>query len=217
MDFLRNKSVLWTLGSLFLILSAVRIGTADLISSYTGDEITLLSTNGKLPAAEDLDRISNLLENAKFIAPGNPDIYENLARVALMRSGFKEQNEAQRNALLSEGVELTRVAISLRPASSYGWAMLLLFKRERAEFDAEFRRALERSVTLGPWEPGVQPIVADVGLSAWSALPFAEQEMVRANFARGMKRQANVMLDIVRAHSNDCSGIRAKLNAGCPR
>jgi hypothetical protein len=61
----------------------------------------------------------------------------------------------------------------------------------------------------------VQPIVADVGLSAWTALPIAEQEMVRKNFVRGMKRQAEVMISIAKSHQNDCKGAHANQNADC--
>jgi hypothetical protein len=118
---------------------------------------------------------------------------------------------------LSEGLLLTRRAISMRPVSSYSWGLLLLLKRELAEFDSEFFHAIERATTLGPWERDVQLIVSDVGASAWAVLPKPEQEMVRENFVRGMKRQAFAMMTIVQSHLNDCKSPRARLNAGCPK
>jgi hypothetical protein len=56
-----------------------------------------------------------------------------------------------------------------------------------------------------------------VGLSAWTALPIAEQEMVRENFVRGMKRQADVMIAIAQSHQQNCNGTQAKPNAGCEK
>jgi len=40
-------------------------------------------------------------------------------------------------------------------------------------------------------------------------LTRAEQEMVRENFVRGMKRQAATMISIAQSHRNDCNGERA--------
>lgn len=219
MECLRSKSVLWVLGAflLFVIFSAARIGAADLLSGHARNEMHAWSTHATRPDAVAIEGVTSALGVARLIAPGNPDPYEDLARLALVRSGMPDVNDAEKNALLMEGLVLIRQAIALRPVSSYSWATLLLLKRERAEYDAGFRHALERAVTLGPWEPEVQRIVADVGMGAWAALTRAEQEMVRENFVRGMKRQAKTMISIAQSHRNDCSGERAKLNAGCSR
>lgn len=219
MACLRSKSVLWASGAflLFIIFLAVRIGVADLLSKSARNEMYAWSTSKVRPDVSAVDSVSATLGKARLISPGNPDHYEDMARLALVRSGMPGVSDAERNAQLLQGVEQIRAAIALRPASPYSWATLLLLKRERGEYDAEFRLALERAVTLGAWEPAVQPVVADVGLSAWAALPGAWQEMVRENFVRGMKWQANTMIAVAQSHLNDCKGARAKLNAGCPR
>ena len=219
MECLRNKSVLWALVAflLFVIFSAARIGAADLLSGYVRKEMHAWSISAARPDVATLESVARALGMARLIAPGNPDHYEDLARLAFVRSGMPGVNDAERNDRLLEGLVLMRQAITLRPVSSYSWATLLLLKRERAEYDAEFRHALERAVTLGPWEPEVQRIVADVGMAAWAALTRAEQEMVRENFVRGMKRQANAMISIALSHLNDCNGEHAKLKVGCSR
>lgn len=214
---LRNKSVLWTLGAflLFVIFSAVRNGAADLFSGYARNEMYAWSTSGTRPAVAKQESVARALGVVRLIAPGNPDPHEDLARLALVRSGMPGINDAEKDARLVKGLLQIRRAITLRPVSSYSWATLLLLKREHAEYDAEFRHALERAVTLGPWELDVQRIVAEVGMSAWDALPRAEQEMVRENMVRGMRRQAAMMISIAQARRDDCSGERAKLYAGC--
>lgn len=219
MEYLRSKVVFWICGAflLFVIFSSIRIGAADLLSGYVRNELYAWSSSARRPDVSAVNSVSNALDVARLIAPDNPDHYENMARLALVRSGMPGTSESERNLHLAHGLEQIHKAIVLRPASPYSWGIMLLLKRERAEYDSEFCRSLERAVTLGPWEPTVQLIVADVGISAWAALPSAEQEMLRGNLVRGVKRQAKQMISIFRLHRNDCNGERTKLNAGCSR
>lgn len=219
MEFLRRKFLMWgtALFLLFVILSAARIGAADLLSNYARDEMFAWSGLKMPPETTSMDNVSNILDWVSMISPGDPGHYEDLSRLALIRSGIPGVTEAQKNAHLEESLVRIRQAIALRPVSSYSWSTLLMIKRERMEYDSEFRHALERATTMGPWEPQVQLIVADVGLTAWAALPYAEREMVRLNFVRGMIHQSNAMIAIAQSHQNDCNGTRAKFNAGCPR
>ncbi len=216
---LRSNIVRWIAIAilLYVVISAARIGAADLFSVYARDEMYAWSTGKSRPDAASLDNVSRALATARMISPGDPNHYEDMANLALIRAGMFGVTESARDALVAEGIERIHMAIALRPVSAYSWATLLLLKRERAEYDPEFVHALERAVTLGPWEPEVQLIVADVGASAWAALPQGAQEMVRENFVRGMKRQARQMLAISAAHRDDCNSPRARLNAGCQR
>ena len=198
---------------IFVIFSAVRIGTADIISGYVRDEIAAWSVSAARPDVSELTAVSRALDFAQLISPGNPDHYEDLARLDLVRAGMQGTTEPESTALLRHGLEPIRQAIALRPASPYSWAILLRLKSELGEYDAEFRRCLERTVALGPWQPELQLVVADVGWRAWSGLPGAEREMVRENLVRGMKRQAEAMLFIARAHH--CGS--ENMNAGCIR
>lgn len=219
MEYLRSKVAFWVFVAflLFVIISAARIGAADLLSGYAKNELNAWSLSAVRPDVSAVDSVSSALDMARLIAPDNPDHYEYFARLALVRSGMPGVSESERNLQLVHGLEQIRKAIVLRPVSPYSWGIMLQLKRERAEYDSEFRHGLERAVTLGPWEPLVQLIVADVGMSAWAALPGAEQEMLRGNLARGVKRQAKQMIAILRMHRNDCKGERAKLNAGCSK
>lgn len=219
MECLRGKVVLWGFGVFlsYVIISAARIGAADLLSGYARNELQAWSSNAIRPDVAAVDRVSRALDAARLIAPDNPDHYEHLARLALVRSGMPGISESGKDLQLVYGLEQIHKAIALRPVSPYSWVIMLQLKRERAEYDPEFFHGLERAVTLGPWEPAVQLVVADVGLSAWAALPSAEQEMVRGNMVRGVKRQAKQMISIVRMHRNDCNGERARLNAGCSK
>jgi len=209
MRYLSGKSILLALIGfilLFLILSAARTGVADLLSRYARNEIDTWSVSAPAPKESALESLSNVLGVARFISPGNPDHLEDLARISLLYARLPQVSSAERDLQLAQGLAYIRSAIALRPVSSYSWASLLLLKREQGVYDEEFRHALARSVILGPWEPDVVPVVADVGLSAWAALPIPEQEMVRENFVRGMKRQSEAMIAIAQAHQNSCTG-----------
>jgi hypothetical protein len=211
----RGNGVRWIAGAflVFVIFSAARIGVADLLVKHAENEMGARPADAVRPDATALDEAYRALDRARRIAPDDPAPYENLARLALLRTDAPDIGGAKKNALLKESLAPVRRAIALCPVSPYGWAILLRIKQGLGEYDAEFRRALSRATTLGPWEPEVQPIVADAGLSAWAVLPEAEREMLREDFVRGMKRQADTMLAIARAHHDDC---RAGHNdAGC--
>lgn len=205
---LRNPVILWVLGALliFVVFSAARIGAADFISGYVRNEMAAWTSSAVSPDASKLDNVARALVVAQWIAPDNPDHYEDMARLELVRAGLS-------GVAARTGLAPIRQAIALRPASAYSWAILLRLKNELGEHDAEFRRSLERTVTLGPWEPNLQLVVAEAGWSAWAELPDAEREMVRENQVRGMKRQAAAMLAIAQAYPQDCGD--DELNADC--
>ncbi len=209
MKFLTRNSALGAAGIflLFVIISAARIGVADVLSRYVKNEMT----------SGDLSVASHALEVAQRIAPDNPDNNEDQAHLALLRLKIPGLSLAERNLQLQQGLEQIHDAIASRPVSPYAWNTLLFFKNQRAEYDTEFSTALERSVTLGPWEPSIQPIVANVGLGAWGALSKVEQKMVKETIARGMKRQATTMLAIISIHQYGCSSAYGNLDAGCVR
>ncbi len=201
-----GTGILWVTGALllFVMFSATRIGIADFLSGYIRKEIAAWSS-GKVPLdVSDQAEVSRVLVVAQLISPGNPDHYEDMARLDLVRSGMPGITGAERTGLLRRGLVSIRRAIVLRPASPYSWAILLRLKNELGEYDAEFRRSLERTVTLGPWEPELQLVVADIGWSAWAGLPDAEREMVSENLVRGMKRQAEAMLVVAQSHRDGC-------------
>jgi hypothetical protein len=201
-----GNSLPWALGilMLFVVVEAARTGAADLLCSYASERMAAWPLDG--PSPSELERISDVLGVAHRLAPDNPDADENLARLDMVRAGMPGVGKVAGEASLRDGLIRIRRVIALRPSSPYGWAILLQLKQALGEYDAEFRRSLERAVTLGPWEPALQPVVVDAGLTAWKTLPEAERRLVGLELARGMKRQAATMFSIVRAHPGDCAG-----------
>lgn len=219
MESSAKKSLLWvaTAVLLYVFLSAVRHGAAELFSLYAREDLGIWSSRTYPPSLLEVEDASRLMEAARFLVADNPDHLEDMARLYLVRASLVGVSPSERQSNLLSGLTEVRQAISLRPVSAYSWMILSMLKRELGEFDAEFRNALQQAVVLGPWEPEVQQSIADVGLSAWAALPKPEQELVRNNFVRGMKHQSREMLAIVQAHQNDCADVdeHGQLKAGC--
>lgn len=185
---------------LFVIFTAVRIGISDSLCSRASIRMGQWSSDGM----QDVSGVGGMLNAARWIAPDNPDAYEGMARLEAIRANT--DNAEARNAALRRGLALARRAVLLRPVSPYSWSQLLWFKNALGEYDAEFRLGLEATLQLGPWEPGLQVEIAEIGLSAWPVLSGHERRMVEDDVMRGMKHQAEKMRSIVRRHWPDCRG-----------
>lgn len=213
MESLAKKSLLWitVVFLLFVLISAFRLGVAELFALSARQEMEGWGDANQPPSIEQVETVAHRFEIARFLSNGNPDHYEYLARLSLVRvTQAGMQPDVKRTQLLA-GLTDIRTAIRLRPVSPYSWTILLLLKRDLHEYDAEFRFALHRAVELGPWEPQLLSLLADVGLSAWDTMPEEEQALVQQVFVRGMQRQAKQMGDVATAHRNPC----AEKQAGC--
>lgn len=185
---------------LFVIYSAIRVGTSDFLCSRALARMEQSS----FAASQDDGSVAGMLNAARLIAPENPDVYESMARLEAMRAS--SDNAEARDAALRRGLVLARHAILLRPVSPYSWNQLLWFKNALGEYDGEFRRSLDATLKLGPWEPVLQVDVAEIGMKSWPLLSGQERVMVEEDVMRGMKHQAKEMRSIVRQHWPDCTG-----------
>jgi hypothetical protein len=204
---LAKKSLFWlvVLFLFFILISAIRLGAADLFLLSSHRTFQTWNLAEQFPMMAQVEAVERDLEMAKFFANDNPDVHEDIARLSLLRAQLPNVLLNEKQAQLQRAISAIRIAISLRPVSPYSWTILLIIKREQNEFDAEFRHALHRAVELGPWEPELLTSLADVGLSAWSKLPAAEQAIIQQVFVRGMQRQSNLMQSVVQAHRYECT------------
>lgn len=198
-----GAGVLWNLLFLFVLFSAVRIGTAELLFGRMEDEFAAASTDG----ATALTKASRLLDAAAWLSPACPARFEGQARVAWGRAQWEAQVEDRKSRFRAALGDI-REAIALRPISGYDWAIEVRLKQVLAEYDDEFRRALRMTAELGPWESSLQAVVVDAGYAGWVALPEADQAVIMGAWLRGMKRQASTMRAIAARYGprNDESG-----------
>jgi len=96
--------------------------------------------------------------------PDNPNIHKYLA---LAIEGCFADVAPKNKAAMPFGHEASvhyKKSISLRPTWPFVWVNLALVKYRPGETDDEFYHALHKADELGPWEPGVQRMIVDVGL-----------------------------------------------------
>jgi hypothetical protein len=92
-------------------------------------------------------------------------------------------------AALLEALAQFRLATSLRPMWPYSWAAIASTKLKLQESDGEFARAVERAVTLGPWEPEVQLAIARVRLLGAYLLSAQTLELAELALQRTLQVQ----------------------------
>lgn len=183
-----GAGILGNLLFLFVLLSAVRIGTSELLIWRVESALVPPSADG----TETLAKATQLLDAAAWFSPASPVLFGERARVAWWQAQWEARGE-DRQVRLRAALNDIREAIALRPVSPYDWAMELRLKQALAEYDDEFRRALRMTAELGPWEPLLQTVVVDAGYAGWSSLSETDQAVVMGAWLRGMKRQAPTM------------------------
>jgi hypothetical protein len=98
------------------------------------------------------------------------------------------------SAAARESFEHFAQAVRLRPVSPYAWASVAEAKYRLGEIDPVFEAALRNAARLGPAEPGVQRVVANYGLAAWSEVSSQTRAAVESLLAAGVRRDPAEML-----------------------
>lgn len=206
MASIAKKSLLWgAVAFLCLILFlAARNGAAQFFLSSAHADIAVWTDQQRAPTEAESSVVMSQLQWAARLAGTDPIPHETMARFNYLRALYS-MDANQREQLLRDALKEIRIALALSPASPDRWTLLLMFKRDMGEFDAEFRHALHRAVELGPWESNLLVVQADVGLSAWQSLPPEEQAILSQVFVRGMKRQSKAMQEVIQSHLSPCS------------
>ena len=103
------------------------------------------------------------------------DFSDNLEMAAFFYNVAASQPEALVDELgwhdsAEKSLYYSRRALRLRPSWPYLWVELILSKLALEQFDDELTGALERALTLGPWEGPVLEDIAFSGLEYWDEL-----------------------------------------------
>lgn len=129
--------------------------------------------------------------------PGNARHEDILSQMMMWRLSDPALAKSERTRIMSEGMKHARRNTAGRPAWPYAWAGLLQWKAVVAEIDDEFRLALERSSTLGPWETPVQRIVVQIGAAYWDKLNETDKSRVLDAAKRGLEQQEKEMAAVI--------------------
>jgi len=131
--------------------------------------------------------------------PLNPELLTIMANVQEWKTYLDEDDE-ENNHYLGLALKNYRKAAELRPAWPYTWSQISLVKYRMGKIDQELKQAIENATKTGPWEPGVQQIIAEVGLSVWEELDFAMRGIIVRNIDRGITMQPDLMMNILKKH-----------------
>jgi len=131
--------------------------------------------------------------------PLNPELLTLMANVQEWKIYLDEEDE-ENNHYLGLALKNYRKAAELRPAWPYAWSQISLVKYRMGKIDQELKQAMENATKTGPWEPGVQQIIAEVGLSVWEELDFAMRGIIVRNIDRGITMQPDLMMNILKKH-----------------
>jgi hypothetical protein len=175
-----------------LTAMALRWGIADAELSQASREMVRWEADGALPDLDSWIEVRSTLLAAQRHETGSPTLHEALARLHAQR----HQGNAGTEVFQEQALEYFQRAAVQRPTSPYTWASIALARYRLGLIDTELQRALANATLLGPWEPEVQFIVADIGFALWDELPGAQRKEVLETAVRGMKRDPDNMLRI---------------------
>jgi hypothetical protein len=176
------------LGLVWLAASAASWASADAIVFDSSREMGTWSASHAEPGLQTWQWVHDDLARAAVRTPTNPMARELLGMLASQRTDRQEYIEASLGHFVA--------AIELRPTSPYTWANVAAAKYRLGDTGREFEAALTRSAELGPSEPEVRRIVADLGLAVWQEVAAPTREVIDAILAAGVRRNPAEMLQI---------------------
>ncbi len=192
---------------ILLCISVVRVaklGIADIhaYSSYRAIRAWQLSPFEM--SDKEWSEIQNDLEMARKFDPENPELLMALGlahegRFANSAVKFSDARESREQALV-----YYRQSVNLRPSWPYGWIDLALVKYRLGELDQEFYDAAALSLELGPWEPGVQKVIIEIGLHGWKDLNdemhILVLDTIRKAIVHSDKKHVNMIVGLLKEY-----------------
>ena len=195
-----NKSLTILLASLLLVLSLVAAahGMADI---YRHEAATLSGEWGgsgeeEGPPAWAWEQVQRYLWLANRLAPFDAQVLGDLGQLYELRGA--DSGEAGTSAHYDRALDYYRQALTLRPAWPYAWVDVAALKITQQRLDAEYAQAMQRALTLGPWQTSVQASIAGGGLAVWDKLPATLQTELEDTIARGLSNRSRHMLAVAR-------------------
>lgn len=180
------------LGMLAACVSALLFGVSGTVvsaASYHNEQaFDQLALDGTETSSRSRDVTVELLQRFEPWLDKDPRFVEEAAR-ARYRHQARHGAGLPQHAAHSQILAGYRQAVTARPTWPFAWTGFAAVKVAHGEIDDEFLHALLRGQELGPWEPAVQRMTAELSLVLWSSLgPYAHNQL-SANFRRMSFRQ----------------------------
>jgi len=197
---------------LWLIYIAIAHGIANLFIIQVDDEIKQWADGKKLTTNTWLLTQKKLNWALKF-DPHNPDLLERMGSLYYWKANISVMLPkifiARQKAL---GYYLQ--VVKQKPTSALNYVNIVLIKDLLRQYDAQFQVALEQATVLNPWEPFIQRVVVEIGLSAWKQLSKKSQSIVLATIERSLKSgQATQISALIKKYQHESVVCMNKGNA----
>lgn len=186
-------------GLAWLVAMAMRHGVDEQVVTHATREMDSWAASRVRPADQTMASVQGELVRVVERNPAHPAAQELLGTLQLRRVAQPEY--------LEQAIVRLVKSLALRPTSGYTWGNVLDARYRVGDPPPAFEKVLLRAVELGPSEPEVQRVVADLGLATWKESSPTVQGAVERMVAAGMKRNPLEMLQI--------AGRRGRLDVAC--
>jgi hypothetical protein len=191
-----GASVLAAVG---LSVEAWRLAHAESIVADSNATLESAQWRKSPPALDAWLQVRTALLEAERLAPRSPIVSESLGVLHARRSSSRE--------FLIYARDYFAHSLEARPTSPYTWANYAETKYLLGETGPAFEQALVNAAHLGPWEPEVQRLVADIGLAVHREVKPETRAVIASVVALGMRRNPLEILQI--------SERRGRLDVAC--
>jgi hypothetical protein len=178
---------------------AVRLAQVDSIVAASNATLESEAWRKSPPSLDAWLHVRNELLEAEHLAPRSPLVSESLGVLHARRSSSRE--------FLIYARDYFAHSLEMRPTSPYTWANFAEAKYLLGETGFAFEQALVNAARLGPWEPEVQRLIADIGLAVYREVNPGTRAAIASVVALGMRRNPLEILQI--------SQKRGRLDVAC--
>lgn len=171
-----------------LTIWAFKLGESETLAYEVTEQLASWQRPGKSPGLEAWLRARDELRSAQRLSRKSGAVEELLGLIHAQR---RSNPDFQQIAL-----EHFTTALTLRPSSPYTWASIADVRYRLGATTDDFERILTTAADLGPNEPEVQRLVADLGFALWDEVSPSTRTAVLRSLKSGMRRNPLEMLKI---------------------
>ncbi|GJM05308.1 MAG: hypothetical protein DHS20C09_12990 [marine bacterium B5-7] len=183
---------------LYMVYIAGSWGLADFYYRSAERELNNWQSGKITLEDKDWDRLRTNLTKAVDLDPNNPEFHEKLALSIEGRFLNVVSKEPKAQVYRDLALQHYRKSVQLRPVWPYAWANLASIKYRLGQIDEEFFEALHNVVKLGPWEPGLQRLVIEIGMNEIGAFPQEEVLFILEVVSRALEKQPYKILELIK-------------------
>jgi len=152
-------------------------------------EAWVVSAEGSSDRAARLDAGQWRFLWATSLDPLSPDHRQGYGRVLEMRGAALPPGSREGRELLDQALAHYDTAARARPAWPFTWLAIARVMARRGTLNADFDAAYRRGCDLGHWDPKVQTLALDLGLTLWGLLSHEAREAAQGVLERSLAMQ----------------------------